>query len=559
VVRPRGDVLSDVSNVVCLFSMTPPRMTPIQVYGERSGDEARLSDGTLCFSNMLFLDRLFQNIDTYPDKVALEFIQARGIRTVSYQDLGQQVTQVAAYLQHLGVGAGDRVAIQLSKSLEFIYLHLAAMRLGAISLPLNPAFPAGELEYFLSDSEAKVLFADRYMQAALRPMLTGLATLHHAVFIDDGQSFELSETTQLLPPLATQPEATALMIYTSGTTGRPKGAELSHRNLTANLTALHEAWQWQPQDTLLHVLPIFHTHGLMVALHGALNAGASVTLLEKFDARETLELLVTQRFSVFMAVPTIHSRLLEAASDKIYDFSFMRLITSGSAGLAENVFAGFQKTFNVTLLERYGMTETGMNLSNPYQGERRPGSVGKPLPGVKARIVDPASETPLVDGEVGEVQIQGDHVFKGYWRQPEKTAAAFSSDGWLRTGDLGLRDQDGYYYLKGRSKDLIISGGFNVYPPEVERVLAEHPAVAASAVIGCPDTDWGEQVVAAVQLYSGAKLSETALIAFCREHLASYKVPKVVIFLADLPRNAMGKVQKAALRNSLCQKAVVSG
>lgn len=546
-------MLSDVSNVVCLCSMTPPRMTPIQVYVERSGDEARLSDGTLCFSNMLFLDRLFQNIDAYPDKVALEFIQARGTRTLSYQDLGQQVIQVAAYLQHLGVGAGDRVAIQLSKSLEFIYLHLAAMRLGAISLPLNPAFPAGELEYFLSDSEAKVLFADSSMQASLRPMLTRLRTLHHSVFVDADKGLEFPGA-QPLPPLPDNPDATALMIYTSGTTGRPKGAELSHRNLTANLTALHEAWQWQPQDTLLHVLPIFHTHGLMVALHGALNAGASVTLLEKSDARETLELLVTQRFSVFMAVPTIHSRLLEAAGDRIYDFSFMRLITSGSAGLAENVFAGFQKTFNVTLLERYGMTETGMNLSNPYRGERRSGSVGMPLPGVEARIVDPASETPLADGEVGEVQIRGEHVFKGYWRQPEKTAASFSSDGWLRTGDLGLRDQDGYYYLKGRSKDLIISGGFNVYPPEVERVLAEHPAVAASAVIGCPDSDWGEQVVAAVQLRSDAELSEITLTAFCRERLASYKIPKVVIFVADLPRNAMGKVQKAALRNSLCQK-----
>ncbi|MCA9839685.1 MAG: AMP-binding protein [Trueperaceae bacterium] len=503
---------------------------------------------------MLFLDQLFSNCRHYGDKLAIEFVQTDRTSSISYRDLEQQVSKAAAYLQRLGVSEGDRVALQLPKSLEFIYLHLAAMRLGAISLPLNPAFPASELEYFLSDSEAKVFFADARTEEGLEPMLSTLGALQHAIFIDLNKGLDLVAEPSKLPPLLTNPELTALMIYTSGTTGRPKGAELSHANLTANLSALHEAWQWQEDDVLLHVLPIFHTHGLMVALHGALHAGASTTLVEKFGAKETLELLLSRRFSVFMAVPTIHGRLLEEAGKKPYDLSFMRLMTSGSAGLPEDVFAHFKTTFNYTLLERYGMTETGMNLSNPYSGERRQGSVGLPLPGVEARVVDPSNETLLADGEIGEVQIRGPHVFKGYWRQAQKTAESFTPDGWLRTGDLGLKEKDGYYRLKGRSKDLIISGGFNVYPPEVELVLAEHPDIAASAVIGCPDKDWGEQVVAVVQAKPGSSLSEEEVIAFCREHLANYKAPKLVKVVSDLPRNAMGKVQKNLLRSEFCQK-----
>ena len=504
---------------------------------------------------MLFLDQLFQTMQTYKTKPALEFVNETKTTSLSYQDLRTNIESVAAYLLHLGLAEGDRVAIQLGKSLDFIYLHLAAMRLGAISLPLNPGYSSHELAYFLRDSEAKIFFTEAAKQRELEPMLDNLDSLHHAIFVDLKKGLSLSDiSSKSLPPLPTNPDLTALMIYTSGTTGRPKGAELSHANLTANLTALHDAWQWQEDDVLLHVLPIFHTHGLMVALHGALHAGASTTMLETFNARQTLELLLSKRFSVFMAVPTIHGRLLEEAGNKLYDLSFMRLMTSGSAGLPEDVFAHFKTTFNYTLLERYGMTETGMNLSNPYSGERRQGSVGLPLPGVEARVVDPSNETLLADGEIGEVQIRGQHVFKGYWRQAQKTAESFTPDGWLRTGDLGLKEKDGYYRLKGRSKDLIISGGFNVYPPEVELVLAEHPDIAASAVIGCPDKDWGEKVVAVVQAKPGSSLAENEIIAFCREQLANYKVPKLVKVVNDLPRNAMGKVQKNLLRSELCQK-----
>lgn len=343
-----------------------------------------------------------------------------------------------------------------------------------------------------------------------------------------------------------------MMLYTSGTTSRPKGALITHGNLTANIASLQEAWGWRDDDVLLHVLPIFHVHGLVVALHGALHAGASAIMLPTFEAATTLKLLRSKRFSVFMAVPTMHRRLYRLAGDRRYDLSHLRLMTSGSDRLPDDLFFGYQKTFAVTLLERYGMTETGMNLSNPLHGERRVGSVGMPLPGVSARIVDPATETALPDGEVGEVQIKGAHVFKGYWRQPIKTAEAFTTDGWLRTGDMGLREPDGYYTLKGRAKDLIITGGLNVYPPEVELALMEHPAVAACAVIGCPDEEWGEQVVAAIILREGAALDEAEICSFCRDQLAPYKAPRRVVFMDKFPANALGKVQKARLREALC-------
>ncbi len=346
---------------------------------------------------------------------------------------------------------------------------------------------------------------------------------------------------------------TAVIIYTSGTTGRPKGAEITHGNLASNLQALHAAWGWQPDDVLLHVLPIFHVHGLFVALHGALDAGATTLLMREFDPLKTLQSLVERRCTVFMAVPTIHQRLLHVPDARSYDLSHLRLITSGSDRLPDEVFTGFQDTFGHTLLERYGMTETGMNCSNPLHGERRIGSVGLPLPGVEVRIVRAKSGEALADGEIGEVQVRGPNVFKGYWRQPEKTAASFSADGWFHTGDLGFREKDGYVSLCGRSKDLIISGGLNIYPPEVERVLVEHPAVAACAVIGCPDQEWGERVTAVVVFHRSEAVSGSDLIAFCRERLAAYKSPKSVIFVNDLPRNAMGKVQKAKLRATVCQ------
>ncbi|MGZ9235911.1 MAG: acyl-CoA synthetase, partial [Anaerolineales bacterium] len=347
-------------------------------------------------------------------------------------------------------------------------------------------------------------------------------------------------------------ENTAVIVYTSGTTGRPKGAEITHGNLISDLQSLHEAWGWTADDILLHVLPIFHVHGLFVALHGALHAGATTLLMREFDARRTLHMLANGQCTVFMAVPTIHQRLLDVPEANQFDLSHVRLITSGSDRLPDEVFSGFQQTFGYTLLERYGMTETGMNCSNPFHGERRMGSVGLPLPGVDVRVVNAETRDLLPDGEIGELEIRGPNIFKGYWKQPQKTVESFTADGWFRTGDLGFREPDGYLTLCGRSKDLIISGGLNIYPPEVERVLAEHPSVAACAVIGCPDREWGELVTGVVVLHRGETVSGADLIAFCRERLAPYKSPKSIVFKEELPRNAMGKVQKAELRKELC-------
>ena len=506
---------------------------------------------------MLFLARLQKNCQTYAEKTAIDYLLPDGTETLSYQQLEANVRQTMAFLQALGVQSGDRVALQLPKCLPFIYLHLAIMRLGAITLPLNPGYPESELVYFLTDSGAGLFFADAAVQDRLEQALARIPTLEQVVYLQtDTADYFLDliagATQENLPDLPSDPDLTALMIYTSGTTGRPKGAQITHGNLTANLDSLYEAWGWRDDDILLHVLPIFHVHGLVVALHGALHAGATAVLLPKFSPEQALDTMVDRQCTVFMAVPTIHKRLVDFPGAAGYDLSHMRLLTSGSDRLPDDVFYKFQEIFGHTLLERYGMTETGMNLSNPLQGERRVGSVGLPLPGVEARIVDPIAEEALPDNEVGEVQIRGPHVFKGYWQMPRKTADAFTEDGWLRTGDLGLREPDGYYTLKGRNKDLIITGGLNVYPPEVELVLTQHPAVAECAVIGCLDDEWGERVTAVIVFRQSQMATEESIIDFCREHLASYKAPRRVVFVQQLPSNALGKVQKAKLRAALC-------
>ncbi len=462
---------------------------------------------------MSFLNTFTDNVRKYPEKVALEFIDPP-LQRVTYAELDQLVQQTASYLQSLGLQPGDRVALQLTKCLEFILLHLATVRLGAITLPLNLAYPPDELKYFLEDSGAKLFFALESSKDKVQSILPVLPDLQECIFLNPDNPQSL--ISNLLPSITnyqfstSHPSSThdtAVIIYTSGTTGRPKGAEITHGNLISNLQSLHTAWGWSSEDILLHVLPIFHVHGLFVALHGALHAGARTLLMRDFDARKTLQILVERRCTVFMAVPTIHQRLLDVPDAKEFDLSHVRLITSGSDRLPDEVFIGFQQTFGYTLLERYGMTETGMNCSNPLNGERRIGSVGLPLPGVEVRVVNPEKDQILPNEEIGEVQLRGPNIFKGYWRQPEKTSESFTADGWFRTGDLGFREPDGYLTLCGRSKDLIISGGLNIYPPEVERVLTEHPSIAACAVIGCPDREWGERVTAVVVLNRGESVS----------------------------------------------------
>ncbi len=501
----------------------------------------------------MFLNTIADHCRNQPDKLALQFI---GGPPVAYGDLARSVNRTANYLLSLGIQPGDRVAVQLPKCLPFIYFHLAAMQIGAVFLPLNPAYPAAELRYFLADSGARLLIADAENQSKLDPITDALPDHRKTTYLhkpaDSGANWLLDYSARRRYALPDDPDQTAMMLYTSGTTSRPKGAQITHGNLTANISALHQAWGWRADDVLLHALPVFHVHGLVVALHGALRAGATAILCPAFHAELTLEMLRSRRFTVFMGVPTMHRRLYQAAGGQRIDLSHMRLMTSGSDRLPDDLFFGYQETFNITLLERYGMTETGMNLSNPLHGQRRVGAVGFPLPGVSARIVDPGTDAPLPDGEVGEVQIKGNHVFKGYWQQPAKTAAAFTADGWLRTGDMGLRAPDGCFTLKGRAKDLIITGGLNVYPPEVELVLMQHPAITACAVIGCPDQEWGEQVIALIIPRPGPPPAAADIIAFCRQHLAAYKAPRRVVFVNEFPANALGKIQKAKLRESLC-------
>lgn len=508
---------------------------------------------------MSFLNSFSENVQKYPDKVALEFIDPP-LQSYTYAELNESIDRTAGYLQSLGVEPGDRVALQLTKSIEFIFLHLAAIRLGAITLPLNLSYPPDELKYFLEDSGAKLFFALQSSKEKVKPILPDLPDLQECIYLDpsDPDQFQLLLTNyepRVSNSSISDLSDTAVIIYTSGTTGRPKGAEITNGNLISNIEALHQIWGWQADDVLLHVLPIFHVHGLFVALHGALHAGATTLMAREFDPQRTLEMLSSGECTVFMGVPTIHKRLLDVPNAERFDLSRMRLITSGSDRLLDEVFTGYQKTFGYTLLERYGMTETGMNCSNPLEGERRIGSVGHPLPGVELRIVHSETGEILPDGDIGDVQLRGPNVFKRYWKQPEKTSESFSADGWFKTGDLGFRSEDGYITLCGRSKDLIISGGLNIYPPEVERVLVEHPAVNTCAVIGCPDAEWGERVTAVVVLEKTESVTGEELIRFCREKLAPYKTPKSIVFIDELPRNAMGKVQKAELRAGICSGA----
>ena len=504
---------------------------------------------------MSFLNVFAENVRKFPNKIALDFLDLPYQR-ITYGKLDALINQTATYLLGLGVEPGDRIALQLSKCLEFILLHLATIKLGAISLPLNLAYPADELKYFLENSGAKLFFALELSKEKIEPILPELQELQGCIFLDPSRPAEyqsrIADYRDFDKTSGITGSTTAVIIYTSGTTGRPKGAEITHANLSSNLEALRDAWGWRSDDILLHVLPIFHVHGLFVALHGALYAGATTLLMREFNAQKTLEMLSSGQCTVFMAVPTIHKRLLDVPDASKFDLSHVRLITSGSDRLPDEVFTGFQKTFGYTLLERYGMTETGMNCSNPLDGERRIGSVGLPLPGVEVRVVNSESSGLLPAGEIGDVQLRGPNIFKGYWQQPDKTSTSFSSDGWFKTGDLGYLEADGYLTLCGRSKDLIISGGLNIYPPEVERVLIEHPAVADCAVIGCPDPEWGEKVIAVIVSKNNATVTGEELIQFCREKLASYKSPKSIVFRNDLPRNAMGKVQKAILRKDIC-------
>jgi len=474
-------------------------------------------------------------------------------------ELKDMVNRYSNLLNWSGIKKGDRVAIQLPKCMEFIFLHLATLSLGAITLPLNPAYSQEEVEYFLEDSGSKILFIDHEIVQSGQYNLENKSDLKVVIRGANGANglVPLLKEAQIHSPKSlnkypTGPDDTALLCYTSGTTGRPKGAMITHRNLVTNTLALQKTWKWTESDVLLHVLPIFHIHGLCVALHGGLNAGSTVILHEKFDPQESLKTIEEMKVTMFMAVPTIYYRLLQDWRKLNSDLSSMRVFISGSAPLSKELFEEFCSATGFRILERYGMTETQMIASNPYEEERRiPGSVGYPLPGVQIRLVS-ESGNEVQPGEIGEVCIKGENVFKGYWHMPEKTRYSFFGE-WFRSGDLGYQDEkdEMRLYLVGRSKELIISGGLNVYPKEVEDVLCQHESVQEAAVTGISDREYGEKVAAAVVLKkNGHSVTNEEIIAFCKERLVNYKCPKKVIFLKALPRNAMGKVQKHLIKIS---------
>ena len=466
---------------------------------------------------------------------------------LSYAEVDAGAAHYAGCLAGLGVQPGDRVAVQVPKSPQALLLYLGCVRAGAVYLPLNTGYTRRELDYFVADAEPSVVVHtpdDGVLAQVARERGVG----HVLTLGADGDGSLASDAADTPAGFATVPRAAddlAAILYTSGTTGQPKGAMLTHRNLSSNTEALTTSWGFGSNDVLLHALPLFHTHGLFVACHCALASGASMILLPRFDASEVCGLL--PHATVMMGVPTFYTRLLAEARFGREICTGMRLFVSGSAPMLTSTHEEFAERSGHTILERYGMTETGMNTSNPLHGARRPGTVGPPLPGVEVRIVGDDGET-LGAGEVGGIELKGPNVFHGYWRMPHKTAAEFTADGWFRSGDLGRIDEDGYLSIVGRGKDLVISGGFNVYPKEVELCVDRLPGVLESAVIGIAHPDFGEAVTAVVVAEAGAAADEAGVIAALRHELAAYKVPKRVHFVAELPRNAMGKVQKNVLR-----------
>jgi len=471
-----------------------------------------------------------------------------GRRTFSYGEVREYSTRFAMALVALGVRPGDRVAAQIEKSPAAFFLYLGCIRAGAVFLPLNTAYTDAEVDYFVGDAGPRLFVVDPSGRGGLVPI-----GLKHRARIEtlaaDG-SGSLAEAVPVHAGAWTDVECgqehLAAILYTSGTTGRSKGAMLTHGNLRSNAEALVAAWRFTPTDVLIHALPIFHTHGLFVATNVSLISGASMIFQPKFDPREVISLL--PRATVLMGVPTFYTRLLDQPTFDSEAARGMRLFISGSAPLLAETHQRFRERTGHAILERYGMTETSMNTSNPYDGDRIAGSVGFPLPGVEVRVTEQDSGQPLPAGEIGMIEIRGPNVFAGYWGMPEKTREEFRPDGFFISGDLGRLDERGYLWIVGRGKDVVITGGFNVYPKEVELEIDAIPGVLESAVIGLPHGDFGEAVTAVVVRDTEGALTEQDVLAALRPRLAGYKLPKRVVFVDQLPRNTMAKVQKNVLR-----------
>ena len=486
-----------------------------------------------------------------PDRVAIQTADTDQPLFYTWRDIDRGSAMLANLIDSLDLPPASRVAVQVEKSVEALMLYLAVLRAGHVFLPLNTAYQAAELDYFISNAEPALLVCAPKNFGWLTKLAFQAGTQNVFTLGDDRSGTLLARAAQHADthtPLPREAADLAAILYTSGTTGRSKGAMLSHGNLLCNAQVLHQAWGWTADDVLIHALPIFHVHGLFVALHGALLAGARMIWFSRFDPRAVAARL--PEATVFMGVPTLYGRLLAEPSFTHQSCAGMRLFVSGSAPLLIDTFRAFQQHTGHTILERYGMSETVMLTSNPYRPEaaRRGGTVGLPLPGVGVRVQGDKGQ-PLAAGVTGNIEVKGPNVFKGYWRMPEKTADEFTTDLWFKTGDVGTIDADGYVAIVGRSKDLIISGGYNVYPAEIESSINELPGVAECAVVGVPHGDFGEAVVAVVVARPGAAVNAAAVIAALKLQIANFKVPKQVFVVDELPRNTMGKVQKNLLRD----------
>jgi malonyl-CoA/methylmalonyl-CoA synthetase len=490
------------------------------------------------------------SIRRHPERVAIE---TDGGASTTFGEVDQASARMANWLQAQGLKTGDRVMVQVEKSVPALLFYLACLRAGVVYVPLNTAYQAAELAYFIENAEPRVFVCDPARETALREITDRLGVQQLMSLGADGQG-SLMPTVQAQPaeqavcPVA--PDDLAAILYTSGTTGRSKGAQLTHGNLSANVHTLLVHWDWLADDVLIHALPIFHVHGLFVAAHCALLNGSKMLWMAKFQPAQVLAWM--PQATVFMGVPTLYVRLLQEAGLTPAACSHMRIFISGSAPLLTETFSDWQTRTGYTILERYGMSETLMLTSNPCRptdGERRGGTVGRPLPGVQVRCVDEQG-APCPAGDIGGIQVKGPNVFPGYWRMPEANAKEFTAEGWFKTGDVGRFDADGYLTIVGRSKDLIITGGYNVYPAEVEGYLNDLPGVAESAVIGCPHRDFGEGVVAVVVPQPGASLNAEQLTQTIKSQIAAFKVPKRLFVVDELPRNVMGKVQKNLLRDT---------
>lgn len=498
---------------------------------------------------------LKQSFTKHNPKTAISFLRNNRLETcLSFREIDRDSGRMANFFLEKGIGRSDHVVFLLEKSLVFVVAYIALQKIGAVCIPLNPGFKESELTYLLNDASPSLVLVEKESAGMIRKIDRRLALLE----IDTKIPFQEISFFTIFPDLLEErgpgPDDPGLVIYTSGTTGNPKGAVLTQKNLVNDAANIIGIWKISHMDTLCHALPLFHIHGLCFALHTALISGSHVVLLDRFNAETVISLLKEKQgdlaCSVFMGVPAMYISLINTIGNQALCFDHLRLLTSGSAPLPVPDFEQIRQVFGKEPVEREGMSETGMNFSNPLNGEKKPGSIGIPLPGVDVRIVDPDTNLDVAPGKVGEFRLKSDSITPGYWKKPEETARAFEQ-GWFKTGDLGRKDPDGYHYLTDRLKNVIITGGENVSPSEIEAVINRLDEVVESSVIGVPDKKWGEKIVAAVVKCQGTGDISDVIKTACKKHLHDWKCPKQIIFLEKLPRNTMGKILKEEIKKLL--------